>query len=177
MGTSNLIEGLTKWGNELVTGETDSQNLGKFCDLIEELWAMTADYLPKPEDIERRAKAWRKLLTDHFFRAKTDYVIVCVCRIRGERRDAIKADEILRVAEKVYGCPVSMWSDPDAGSPEVWSTRENDWIPLSQALERLWFQYPHRADIDNPPETRVEEQTAFEAVRPELLKAIYGEGV
>lgn len=66
-----------------------------------------------------------------------------VCRLRGDRRDAIKADELLRIAEKVYGCPVETWGIEDADcDPLVWSEQDSDWIPLEQAIERIQFAAP-----------------------------------
>lgn len=60
------------------------------------------------------------------------------CRLRGDRRDAIKADELLRIAEKVYGCSVETWGIENADcDPLVWSEQDSDWIPLEQAIERI----------------------------------------
>jgi hypothetical protein len=129
---------------------------------------LTAEHLPHPEQIIRRAKSWLRLLGPHFFRPETHYVVEIVCRLRGDRRDAIKADEVLRVAEKVYGNPVSMWHLP--GAPQVWSVKENDWIPLQTALDRLWQVHPAYSKENSLSE----DLKFFQLHRSDLLKMIYG---
>ena len=146
-----------------------NSDLALMMDFVESVFSLTAEHLPSEEHIERRAKGWLKLLTPHFFRAETHYVVQVCSRLRGDRRDAIKADEILRVAEKVYGSPVAVWGVPDAGNPQVWSDKDNDWISLEVALDRL-FNATH--DVFAEESERLAE---FELARPELLKLIYGD--
>lgn len=134
---------------------------------------LSAEHLPNEEAVERRAKAWLKLLTPHFFKRETSYVVQVCCRLRGDRRDAIKADEILRIAEKVYGCPVAVWCDPKAlRDPQVWSAKENDWISLDSALERLSSRSPSLSNVS--AEDWEEAEAKFIADRPRLLAMIYG---
>jgi len=131
----------------------------------------TAEHLPNNDALLWRAKSWLKLLTPHFFQPETDYVLQVCCRIRGDRRDAIKADEVLRVAEKVYGCPVTAWGNSGFDrDPQVWSVKDDDWISLDQALERLWSAMG-RSETTEANEDRLIE---FANARPELLAMIYG---
>lgn len=137
------------------------EHLEAMASFIERCFALTAEHLPSMEAIERRAKAWLVLLTPHFFRRETGYVLRVCCQIRGDRRSPIMADELLRVAEMVYGCPVSMWGLADVNrEPQVWSVKQHAWIPLDYALEQL-------RDERTPEEMRVD--------RPLLLAAIYGD--
>lgn len=132
---------------------------------------LSAEHLPNEEAVERRAKAWLKLLTPHFFKRETSYVVQVCCRLRGDRRDAIKADEILRIAEKVYGCPVAVWCDPKAlRDPQVWSAKENDWISLDLALERLF----NASKPKNAEASADFWRARFDEDRPKLLAMIYG---
>lgn len=139
----------------------------------------TAEHLPNPDALLLRAKAWLKTLTPHFFQPEIHYVYQVCCRLRGDRRDAIKADEILRIAEKVYGCPVAAWGNPDfERDPQVWSAKENDWISLDTALERLWIAQNKGkipAGLTAPSRERLAQYEAeFEKARPQLLAMIYG---
>lgn len=99
------------------------------------------------------------------------YVYQACCRLRGDRRDAIKADEILRVAEKVYGCPVAAWGNPSFDrNPQVWSAKDNDWISLDIALERLF-------NASKPKNAEASDdfwRARFNEDRPKLLAIIYG---
>lgn len=107
-------------------------------DLCRWTFNLTADYVPDERALQHRAAAWLKLLTPSFFRRETGYVVRMACRLRGDRRDAIKADELLRIAEKVYGCSVETWVIEDADcDPLVWSEQDSDWIPLEQAIDRI----------------------------------------
>jgi len=132
---------------------------------------LTSDYLPDAAAIRRRAESWLKLLTPAFFQPEVDYVLQVCCRLRVDRRDAIKADELLRIAEKVYGCSVNFWANPDAErDPQVWSISAQEWIPLDLALEQLWREvYPEQSD--KVIEYLKEE---FKSVRPQLVEMIYG---
>jgi len=140
-------------------------------DFVEWVFGLTAEHLPNDEQIERRGVSWLRLLTPHFFQRESSYVVQGSCRLRGDRRDAIKADEILRIAEKVYGCPVAVWSNPDYDrNPQVWSAKENDWISLEQALERLF-------NASKPKGGEASDdfwQARFNEARPKLLAMIYG---
>lgn len=143
---------------------SSEEALDLMAELVIHTFGMTAEHLPSDDAIKWRAEAWLKLLTRHFFRPETNYVVQACCRLRGDRRDAIKADEILRIAEKVYGCPVAVWGDPTAlRNPQVWSAKDNDWISLDSALQRLW---------DGLHGSQVEE--GKEDARPQLLAMIYG---
>ncbi len=141
-------------------------------DFVEWVFGLTAEHLPNDEQIERRGVSWLRLLSPHFFQRESSYVVQVCCRLRGDRRDAIKADEILRIAEKVYGCPVAAWGNPDFDrNPQVWSAKENDWISLGQALDRLW----HATNKDDQRTgTREEFLGEFEQAKPKLLAMIYG---
>lgn len=110
----------------------------KWLDLIGLCFATTGEYYPDDRTLAKRAEHWRWLLTDHFFRKEWRYVVRMCCRLRGDRRDAIKADELLRIAEKVYGCSVETWEVENADcDPLVWSEQDSDWIPLEQAIDRI----------------------------------------
>jgi hypothetical protein len=166
--------GNQNFGNSATASHSVSseQALDLMAELVIHTFGMTAEHLPNDEAIQWRAEAWLKLLTRHFFRAETNYVIQVCCRLRGDRRDAIKADEILRVAEKVYGCPVAAWGNPDFDrNPQVWSAKEDDWISLGQALDRLW--QATNGD-DQRTGTRDEFLAEFEQAKPRLLAMIYG---
>lgn len=165
--------GNQNFGNSATASHSVSseQALDLMAELVIHTFGMTAEHLPNDEAIQWRAEAWLKLLTRHFFRAETNYVIQVCCRLRGDRRDAIKADEILRVAEKVYGCPVAAWGNPDDRNPQVWSAKEDDWISLGQALDRLW--QATNGD-DQRTGTREEFLAEFEQAKPRLLAMIYG---
>lgn len=166
MGNQNFGNSATV--NRSVSSE---EALDLMAELVIHTFGMTAEHLPNDEAIPWRAESWLKLLTRHFFRAETNYVIQVCCRLRGDRRDAIKADEILRVAEKVYGCPVAVWGNPDFDrNPQVWSAKENDWISLEQALDRLW----HNAAPIGITEGDPEWIQGFNEARPKLLAMIYG---
>jgi hypothetical protein len=132
---------------------------------------LTSDYLPDAAAIRRRAESWLKLLTPAFFQPEVHYVLQVCCRLRADRRDAIKADELLRIAEKVYGCSVNFWANPTAErDPQVWSISAQEWIPLDTALEQLWREvYPEQSD--KLIEYLKEE---FKSVRPQLVEMIYG---
>lgn len=132
---------------------------------------LTSDYLPDAGAIRRRAESWLKLLTPAFFQPEVDYVLQVCCRLRADRRDAIKADELLRIAEKVYGCSVNFWANPNAErDPQVWSISAQEWMPLDLALEQLWRKvYPEQSD--KVLEYLKEE---FKSVRPQLVEMIYG---
>jgi len=163
------------FGNSATVSHSVSseQALDLMAELVIHTFGMTAEHLPNDEAIQWRAESWLKLLTRHFFRAETNYVIQVCCRLRGDRRDAIKADEILRVAEKVYGCPVAVWGDPKAlRDPQVWSAKENDWISLDTALERLSSRTPSLSNVS--AESWEEAEAKFIADRPKLLAMIYG---
>lgn len=169
--------GNQNFGNSAIVDHSVSSEeaLDLMGELVIHTFGMTAEHLPSDEAIQWRAEAWLKLLTRHFFRAETNYVIQVCCRLRGDRRDAIKADEILRVAEKVYGCPVAVWGNPDFDrNPQVWSAKENDWISLGQALDRLWHatKERHKNLQQNDPHT--ERMQGFQDARPQLLTMIYG---
>jgi hypothetical protein len=145
-----------------------SDDLAAMLDFVTLTFGATAEHLPHPDALMWRAESWLKLLTPHFFQPEMHYVFQVCCRLRGDRRDAIKADEILRIAEKVYGCPVAVWGNSDFDrDPQVWSIKENkgqgDWISLEQALERLG---------DALSATQVEE--GKEDARRQLLAMIYG---
>lgn len=141
-------------------------------DFVTLTFGATAEHLPNPDQLLWRAKTWLRTLTPYFFQPEMHYVYQACCRLRGDRRDAIKADEILRVAEKVYGCPVAVWGNPDFDrNPQVWSAKENDWISLGQALDRLW----HATNKDDQRTgTREEFLGEFEQAKPKLLAMIYG---
>lgn len=141
-----------------------SDEFAAMLDFVTLTFGATAEHLPNPDQLLWRAKTWLKTLTPYFFQPEMHYVYHVCCRLRGDRRDAIKADEILRIAEKVYGCPVAVWGDPKAlRDPQVWSAKDNDWISLDSALERLW---------DGLHGSQVEE--GKEDARPQLLAMIYG---
>lgn len=165
MGNQNF--GNTATVNSL----SDDEALDLMAEFVIHTFGMTAEHLPNDEAIKWRAESWLKLLTKHFFRAETHYVVQVCCRLRGDRRDAIKADEILRVAEKVYGCPVNYWHIPDAGEPQVWSVKDNDWISLEQMLDKIWHSMNKNDEREMP---QAEWLAEFEKARPELLKLIYG---
>lgn len=125
------------------------------------------------ERLERKAKSWLRLLGLAFFQDETPYVLRVVCLIRGDRRDSIKADEILRVAEKVYGLPQNLWGNERAkaqADPQIWHTPEQDWIPLDQALYALFSQQPIYQQAWNKQQAEKE----FNSQLPELLEMIYG---
>lgn len=149
-----------------------SDELAAMLDFVTLTFGATAEHLPNPDQLLWRAKTWLRTLTPYFFQPEMHYVYQACCRLRGDRRDAIKADEILRVAEKVYGCPVAVWGNPDFDrNPQVWSAKENDWISLGQALDRLW----HATNKDDQRTgTREEFLGEFEQAKPKLLAMIYG---
>ena len=140
--------------------------------IILELWAQTADRLPAEEELTRRARAWRSLLGDNFFKQQMPYVLTCVCKTR-TWRGPVHADEVLRVAEKVYGRPVSQWGEMDdnPGSPQVYSYIDNDWIPLQQAVDRIWHSHWEY----DPLLLEKPAREAFEAHKEEILSLIYGD--
>lgn len=169
MGNQNSTSSISATVNPSPATETALIAMAGFVTWVFDL---SAEHLPNEEAVERRAKAWLKLLTPHFFKRETSYVVQVCCRIRGDRRDAIKADEIMRVAEKVYGCPVAAWGNPDFDrNPQVWSAKENDWISLGQALDRLW--QATNGD-DQRTGTREEFLAELEQAKPRLLAMIYG---
>jgi len=176
MGSQNLNSSTSATTNPSLSTETALIAMAGFVTWVFDL---SAEHLPNEEAVERRAKAWLKLLTPHFFKRETSYVVQVCSRLRGDRRDAIKADEILRIAEKVYGCPVAVWGNPDySRDPQVWSATDNDWISLDRALERLWaaqtagkvFEDTYEDLLDRPKAIR----KRFEQARPQLLALIYG---
>lgn len=169
MGNQNLNSSTSATTNPSLSTETVLTAMAGFVTWVFDL---SAEHLPNEEAVERRAKAWLKLLTPYFFKRETSYVVQVCCRLRGDRRDAIKADEIMRVAEKVYGCPVAAWGNPDFDrDPQVWSAQDNDWISLGQALDRLW-------QVTNKDDQRTgtcdEFLAEFEQAKPRLLAMIYG---
>lgn len=157
-----------------------SDELALMLEFVTLTFGATAEHLPNPDHLLWRAKAWLRTLTPDFFQPEMHYVYQVCCRLRGDRKDAIKADEILRIAERVYGCPVAAWGNPEfARYPEVWSTTDNDWIPLSQAVERLFRAETERKMlIEETYENLKNPQQAIskrlEELRPQLLEMIYG---
>ena len=106
--------------------------------LIKHLWAISGDRIPHAEELAIRAKGFARLLGPSFLnRMETDYVIEQTAKHRAWR-GPIHADELLRTAEKVFGCSKAMWGYPDADcEPLVWSETESAWILLATAIERI----------------------------------------
>ncbi len=115
----------------------------EWADLIIHLWAISGDRIPHAEELATRAKGFAKLLGPNFLgQMETDYVVEQVAKHR-TWRGPIHADELLRTAEKVFGCPKAMWGYPDADcEPLVWSDAESSWILLATAIERIKHAQP-----------------------------------
>ncbi len=117
---------------------TSRSTYDDWVDLITHLWAISGDRIPHAEELATRAKGFARLLGPHFLgQMETDYVIEQTAKHR-IWRGPIHADELLRTAEKVFGCPKAMWGYPDADcEPLVWSDAESNWILLATAIERI----------------------------------------
>lgn len=134
--------------------------------LVEWCFALTGDYLPNEDALNRRAEAWLKLLTPAFFGLNWHYIVRCACRLRPDRRDAIKADELLRIAEKVAGCPIELWSNELAAKlPLVWSEHEKDWMPLQDVVDQIWEQLKDLPDFKG---------MRINSAMSQVLEMIYG---
>src|SRR5258707_4023255 len=76
----------------------ENHSFTEMADFIRYVFGLTAEHLPHEDAIKWRAESWSRLLGPDFFKPETRYVVEICCKIRGDRRDAIKPDEILRIA-------------------------------------------------------------------------------
>lgn len=95
----------------------------KFCQLIKNLWLLTADRRIDDSEVEDRARAWMQVVDGKIFDEYLRYTIRALLASRTVR-GPVQADEFLRVWIKVRSLG------------QIWDAGASEWIPLKEAVFR-----------------------------------------